>query len=159
MKKHITIILLLLISFTYGQTQIVKSCISTGGGSAVSGNTEVSYALGEVAVQEESQGPTTISEGFIGPDVSATFNIDKLHKLTGVSLYPNPAHSFVKINFRNQDYYAISIFNSEGKMIFFNETAMPSYLISLKNYQIGEYVIIITNLKSKNYTVFKLIIN
>jgi len=75
MKKLFILILFLLTGFTYGQMQIKKSSISTGGGSASAGTTTVISAIGEVAVQENTQGTVHISEGFIGADIAVVLGV------------------------------------------------------------------------------------
>jgi len=52
MKTILSILSILVFSLGFGQTLIKKSSISTGGGSATSGNIQVIYTIGETAVQE-----------------------------------------------------------------------------------------------------------
>jgi hypothetical protein len=56
----------LLSQAAFSQT-IVKSSIDNGGGSVITSDMNMVYTIGEVNVQESSNGDLRISEGFISP--------------------------------------------------------------------------------------------
>jgi len=135
MKNLFTIILLLLIGFTYGQTQIKKSSISTGGGSSTVGNTTVIYAIGEVAVQENTQGAIHISEGFIGPDLSAVLGVNDFGVLTGFYVLPNPVKDRLYIRWEHPGDYEIHLFDLNGKELINSKVTMQVET----SYNLSEY--------------------
>ena len=64
MRKPFTFLILLTTFVGFSQTVIQKSIIDSGGAGATVGTTTIFYTLGEVAVQENTNGSTHISEGF-----------------------------------------------------------------------------------------------
>ncbi len=157
MKDKITIILFLLVSITYGQTQIKKSSISTGGGSATVGTITVISAIGEVAVQEQTQGNIHISEGFIGADLITTSSVEHFAQLTGVRIFPNPATDFVGLHFQNTANYNIAVYDLTGKLIFQQQTDKTDYKIKVKNYSRGVYMLVVKDTKNKKFVSFKMV--
>ncbi|MGK0427242.1 MAG: surface protein [Ulvibacter sp.] len=66
--KTIAPILIILLVPLFGISQIIeKSSIHSGGASALAGDIEVLYTLGEVNLQELAAGDIQVSEGFINP--------------------------------------------------------------------------------------------
>ncbi len=150
MKKLVTLILLLLIGFTYGQTQNKKSSISTGGGSAASGNTKLVYAIGEVAIQEQTQGNNHVSEGFVGPDIATLLGVTEYNVLQGIAIYPNPVQDQLNIRFETSGSYEIYLYDLNGKQLF------KKHLIDnfeagydLSSYQAAVYFLFIIDRENK----------
>lgn len=143
---------------TFGQTAIKKDNISSGGGSNTIGNTSVIYTVGEVVVQENTNGNTHISEGFISPDLLQAFDIEEYTILEGVSIYPNPASSIVNIQFDDASHYQIILTDISGKQLL--ETSSDTDLsqqIDIQHLDRAIYFLIIKDLTNKKYKVFKLI--
>jgi len=157
--KKITSILILFISLTsFSQTAIKKSSIDSGGASTTNGTLTMVYTLGEVAVQENTNGAIHISEGFLSPDIISTVGLDDYTQLAGVQLYPNPATDFVNLSFSKVGMYEISIYDTLGKKV-------KTFPISVSNRQrivLGElpnaiYFILIKNENTKEFISYKLI--
>ena len=85
MKNSIFILAVLIGQFCFAQT-IEKFSIDSGGDSAVNGDIEVLYTLGEVNVQELNVGDISVSEGFIS--TSFKISIDAKVFLQGPLLNP-----------------------------------------------------------------------
>ncbi len=117
MKTLITIIAFLLLVSVYGQTAVKKSSLSTAGGSQTAGNTTVIYAVGEVAVQEQTQGNILVSEGFVGPDFSA-LDIENYSDLTGIEVYPNPVKDIFTVSLPANRSYEFYLYDMNGKQIW-----------------------------------------
>ena len=150
MKKLFILILLLLTGFTYGQTQIVKSSISTGGGSATSGNTKLVYAIGEVAIQEQTQGNNHVSEGFVGPDIATLLGVTEYNVLQGIAIYPNPVQDQLNIRFETSGSYEIYLYDLNGKQLF-KKHLIDNYEAGydLSSYQAAVYFLFIIDRKNK----------
>ena len=155
MKNLFTIILLLLIGFTYGQTQIKKSSISTGGGSSTVGNTTVIYAIGEVAVQENTQGAIHISEGFIGPDLQQTSDIKQNPELVGLNIFPNPTANILNVKYNDNSPLKVSIYDLSGKEIIKSVTGKSNLQINVDKLPTGSYLV---KVNVKNHSVYYKII-
>ena len=117
MKKIITLLVLLTISFSFGQTTIKKSSISSGGGIVTQGNTTVLYTIGEVTVQENTVGTVHLSEGFIGPDMAALLDIEDYTQLQGINAYPNPVQTDLNISLPEYNNYELYLYDLNGKQL------------------------------------------
>lgn len=95
MKSSLTYILLLFVGQIMAQT-VERYSIDSGGATAVNGNIEILYTLGETMVAERSVGNIILSEGFISSS-SATLSIDKDLFLKEIVIYPNPARENIYI--------------------------------------------------------------
>ena len=155
--KNILLILVVLISgLSYGQTQIKKSSLSTAGGSATVGNTTVTFAIGEVAVQENTQGNTHLSEGFIGPDILQALGVEEFSELQGVKIYPNPVADYIHIHLSQSGNYRMYLFDLNGKLINDYQTVEDTYEINVENLQAAVYLLIIVDNDHKLKSMLKI---
>jgi hypothetical protein len=158
MKKLLTLTLTLLVSLSFGQTAIKKENISTDGGSQTNGTTTVVYTVGEIAIQENSNGTIHLSEGFIGPDIAEAMDIKDYTLLQNINIYPNPTQDFVNINFENESEYQINVTDLSGKIIYtFEENNQLEQRINLQNLKVGVYLLVIKDVKFKKYKIFKIV--
>jgi hypothetical protein len=157
MKKILTIIVLLSVTLGFGQTAIKKSSLSTGGGSNTVGNYTLIYAIGEVAVQENTVGSAHLSEGFIGPDIYVANGIEDYGHLQGVSVFPNPVINDMHLLLPEANDYEILIFDLTGKEVMHrNESFETENLIDLSGFKTGVYMLIVIDRNSKQQATFKI---
>lgn len=159
MKKSFIILALFIATIGFSQTAIKKSSIDSGGTSITNGTTSVLYTIGEVAVQENTQGTIHLSEGFISSDILAFLGIsDDYSLLQGVHVYPNPSVDFVNFKFTDEAAYTLSIFDYSGKEIKkMNTQTTNLYTINLSRMASGLYIIVVTNSVKKQYNTFKIL--
>ena len=157
MKRILTLIVLLTIGLSYGQIAVKKSSISTGGGSSTVGTTTVISAIGEIAVQEQTQGTIHLSEGFIGPDLVA-LGIEEYTNLQGVSIYPNPVQNDLNIELLDYNNYELYLFDLNGKQLV-NQKIEDNdrYVLDLSGQKTGAYLLIVIDRKHKKRSIQKVI--
>jgi len=157
--KKITSILILFISLTsFSQTAIKKSSIDSGGASTTNGTLTMVYTLGEVAVQENTNGAIHISEGFLSPDIISTVGLEDYTQLAGVQLYPNPAIDFVTISFSTLGNYNITIYDLLGKEVAaYQIKNTDSERIAFKQLPKAVYMLLITDEQTKQMKSYKII--
>jgi len=157
MKKLITLLTVLTISFSFGQTTIKKSSISSGGGIVTQGNTTVLYTVGEVVVQEQTVGNTHLSEGFIGPDMAALLGIEDYTQLDGVKAYPNPVQNNLNINLSDYNNYEIHLFDLNGKeLLTVNIEDDIETQLNLSQFRTGMYIMTIIDKENKKASTIKI---
>jgi len=157
MKTPVLLFFLLACSLSYGQVNIKKSSISIGGGSATAGNTTLTFAIGEVAVQENTQGNIHISEGFIGPDILSAVGIEDYTALNGTGIYPNPVDTYLQIELPAKQNYEIYLFDLNGKQILGSETDGDNQKqLNLSHLPVATYVLIIVDRKNKQRKIIKI---
>jgi len=146
-------------SFGFSQTNIKKSSISTCGGSATVGTTQVIYSIGEVAVQEHTQGTTHLSEGFIGPDMAEALGITDYGTLSGISVYPNPVTDRFNISLPQSGSYEFYLYNLQGKQIFFRQVNDTQQNFDISRLTAAGYLLIVIDRENKLKKTFKIIKN
>lgn len=157
MKKLLLFIAISSITLGYSQTELRKSSLSTGGGSASVGTTQVIYTIGEVAVQENTQGTTHLSEGFIGPDVAQLVGIQDYGILQGVQVFPNPVKDKVQINLPENNTYEIRLFDLNGKELWTKQIEdVNQAQYNLSRLQTGMYLLIVIDRQHKLSRIIKL---
>jgi len=157
MKKILTIIVLLFISVSFGQVAVKKSTISSGGEISTNGNITVISNVGEVAIQENSQGNILISEGFISPEILQTTGVSDYTMVSNIRIYPNPAVKYVNILMEKSNDYEIILMDMNGKELLTRTDNTQQFQIDLSAYQNATYLLIVKNISTKQYQVFKLI--
>ena len=147
----------MLVTTGFSQTELRKSSLSTGGGSASSGNLYMVYAIGEIGVQESTSGNILLSEGFVGPDIIETVGIEDYGTLTGLKIYPNPVKDNLQIHLPQTGDYEVFIFDLTGKEIFnrnIEDNDEAQYNIA--NFKTGVYLLIIADRTNKLAATVKL---
>ncbi len=160
MKALITLTAVLFYFTAVAQVEITKSCISTGGGTATTGNTDIVSGLGEVAVNEATQGTVHISEGFINPGTMATAGVENYAR-GGFMLhvFPNPATDYIRIQFDDACTYQILLFDLQGHEWNRISGAGKESTLTITTLPPGEYMLLVKNLTDKKYRAFKIIIS
>ena len=157
MKNIFTLIALFILSTSFGQVALRKSSLSAGGGSATAGNLYMVYALGELGVQEADAGSVHLSEGFVGPDITAIVGIEDYGVLEGLKVFPNPVRDNLQISLPDIKTYEVHIFDLTGQEIFnrnIDNDDRASYNIS--NFKSGVYLLVIVDRSDKLSATVKL---
>ena len=160
MKKLIVIMIVLFTELSFGQIQIKKSAISSDGGSITVGNSVLLYTVGELAVQENTQANTQLSEGFIGPDISAILGINDFSVLQGLSLFPNPVTTNLTIQMIQPGNYEIYLFDLTGKQLIAQKITNDNQLVlNLSNFETAVYLLYVVNREKQISKQVKIIKN
>ncbi len=157
MKYLFTLLTLLTVSLGFSQVEFRKSSLSSGGGSASSGNLYMVYAIGEIGVQETTQGNLHLSEGFVGPDIASIVGIEDYGVLEGLKIYPNPVRNNLSIQLPDYGNYEIYLFDMTGKQLWQNnieDENQASY--NMSNYKTGVYILTIVDRQNKKAKTIKI---
>ena len=157
MKQILTFIAFFIIGTSFGQVALRKSSLSAGGGSATAGNLYMVYALGEIGVQEADAGNTHLSEGFVGPDITAIVGIEDYGVLEGITVFPNPVKERLNITLPQDNNYEIHLFDLTGKEILTrNIENNNSAQYNLSRLKTGMYLLVIVDRQNKLSATIKL---
>jgi len=131
MKKTITLVIVFFFLFNCNAQSIAPSVINTSGGSFQSGYYQLEWSIGELALVGEmtsSNNSLVITNGFIQPFVQfpATNNTNNIFRDDEIRIFPNPASSYVEINFftKQRGRIILSFYDGSGRKIF---TVSDSY--------------------------------
>ena len=157
MKTNIIVLLLILSRIGFAQITIKKSSLDSGGKILQQNNIFMMMSIGEIAIQENSQGQLLISEGFINPDMTTSLGMDGFLKMKHVKIFPNPTVNFIKVDFQQSGNYQITIIDINSKIIY-DKYINDKYLkIDMKSYRRATYLLIIKDLVNNKYQNFKII--
>ena len=99
----------------------------------VNGDTLIFYFNGKQLVMKRSEPETSQTTGF---KMESEEDQD-------ISIFPNPANTFLSINTMTHGTYHIEISSMNGQMILTRELESPTHQIDLSSFQKGTYVITI----------------
>jgi hypothetical protein len=157
MKTILSILAFLTISFSFGQTAIKKSSISSGGGVVTQGTTTMVYTIGEIAIQENTVGTTHLSEGFIGPDLTALLGIEDYTELAGIKAFPNPVQDNLTVALADYNNYEIHLFDLNGKeIISVNVEDDNQSVLNLSQLKTGMYILTVIDRDNKQAKTLKI---
>jgi hypothetical protein len=131
MKRTIILTVLFFSLFYCSAQSIAPSVINAGGGSFQSGYYQFEWSIGELALVGEmtsSNNYLVITNGFIQPFIQypATNNINSFFTKDEIKIFPNPASSYVEINFftKQKGRVTLSFYDGSGRKIL---TVTDSY--------------------------------
>jgi len=159
MKKLLFLWSLLWVSAVGFAQTIVKSSLSSGGGSVQTADYYMVYALGELGVAEVSTATVNLSEGFVGPDIAQmVMDVEDYTYWEGVYMYPNPVREVTALHFPETGDYEIVIYDLTGKEIW-RTTAEQSQTVqlSLGTLGAGTYIAGIRDHSRRRYAALKFV--
>jgi len=125
MKRTFTLAIVFFSLFRCSAQSIAPSVLNTGGGSFQSGYYQFEWSIGELALVGEMSGSNNslvITNGFIQPFIQypATNNTNNIFGNDEIKVFPNPASSYVEINFftKQKGRITLSFYDGLGKKIF-----------------------------------------
>jgi len=125
MKRTITLAILFFSLFDCSAQSIAPSVINTSGGSFQSGYYQFEWSIGELALVGEmssSNNSFVITNGFIQPFIQypARDNNNTIFGTDEIKVFPNPASSYVEINFltKQKGRITLSFYDGSGKKIY-----------------------------------------
>ena len=156
MKKILLLIAISSFTLGFSQTELRKSSLSTGGGSASVGTTQVIFTVGEIAVQENTQGNIHLSEGFIGPDLRQSLGITDEVLFSDFKVFPNPSTDIIHINFNQSSDYSLQISDMNGKILLVKNTNQLINTLDLSHLARGMYFLLLKDTANHTYNVLKI---
>lgn len=131
MKRTFTLVLLLCILIKSNAQNIAPSVINSSGGSFQSGYYQLEWSIGELALIGEmsnSNNSYVITNGFIQPftQYPEKNNNNNIFDKDEIKVFPNPATSYVEVNFltKHKGRITLSFYDGSGRKVY---TVTDSY--------------------------------
>jgi hypothetical protein len=125
MKKTFTLVFVFLFVFCSNAQNIAPSVFNSGGGNFRSGYYQFEWSVGELSLigdMTSSNNSLVITNGFIQPftHYPAKDNTNALFGNDEIKVFPNPASSFVEINFltKQKGRITITFYDGSGKKVY-----------------------------------------
>jgi len=156
MKKIYTSILTIFTSLTFAQTNTLQ-VIGSAGNTATSGNTQLTWTIGEPIVTTATNTSNLLTQGFNQGTLIITA-IDELKNLS-VSIQPNPTSdiAIIKLDDQNLSNAQYTLTDINGKVIQQNKIENIQTSVSFQDLANATYFIQVTtnNQKAKTFKVIK----
>jgi hypothetical protein len=144
--KKILILFFLIPIIVLAEPKLERSTVNTGGGEYKGNNINISYSIGEIAVESKSTPTIILTQGFQQPDTLNGVDVRFDQPNIGVKVFPNPAGYKLTIEFPDNNtseiiYALIDIKGEtiiEGKLI-----GVKTQEIDLSKFTNGTYYLII----------------
>src|SRR5678816_2175651 len=124
MKRTNTIVVVFFFFYCINAKSVAPSVINAGGGTFQAGYYQFEWSLGELALVGEmnsSNNSLVITNGFIQPFIQypASNNTNNIFGNDEIKVFPNPASSYVEINFftKQKGRITLSFYDGAGKKI------------------------------------------
>ena len=156
MKKIYTSIFTIFTTLTFAQTNTLQ-VVGSAGNTATSGNTQLTWTIGETIVNTASNTNNVLTQGFNQGTLIITA-IDDLKGMS-VSIQPNPTSDFAIINLDDQNIskaqYTLTDLN--GKVIQQNKIVNKQTSVSFQELANATYFVqvLTNNQKAKTFKIIK----
>ncbi len=146
MKKLLLLACLLSLTRIASSQTLSPEVIGSSGGHYSSGNSQLSWTVGEAVINTHSSGNFQLTQGFHQPYI----NISAFDNLTSgainVSVFPNPTDDLIALQISSSGNYSIQIFDILGRNLE-NKKVENSTLIEfdISEYAAGNYLMRISS--------------
>jgi hypothetical protein len=155
MKK---LLLVLLIS-SIGQAQsISKQVIGAAGKTQTTGNSKLSWTLGEPVVGLMTAGGRQLSNGYYPALNLQALSIEDIDMDMQIKLYPNPTSQVLYVSHPELNSFGITIVDLNGKHVYAG-TINKDEPLDVSNYTQGMYLVTIENKAANKKNTYKIIKN
>lgn len=146
MNKKI-LLLATLCAFAILTAQAQSAIVPTGGTASGNGGT-VTYTVGQIATQTNSDGTTSISEGVQQPYEISVVGVDNYPNITlNAVLYPNPTQGNLQLVMNNGQFamnngkWQIKMFDTNGKYLLSKKIDSETTEFDISSYAPGTYYV------------------
>lgn len=135
-KAFLGFVLMALLSEGFAQSNIVAT-----GGEATGNGGSVSFSVGQIAVQSNGDGTTSISEGVQQPYEISVSGVDNYPNITlNAVVYPNPTQGNLQLTMNNVQLNGeVRAYDANGKYLFNKKIEGETTFFDLSDYAPGTY--------------------
>ena len=134
-------------------TAVAQNAVVPTGGTASGNGGSVTYTVGQIAVQTNSDGTASISEGVQQPYEISVVGVDEYPGITlNAVLYPNPTQGNLQLVMSHEQLQMVN-----GKFLFTKQIDSETTQLDLSPYATGTYFINVCSGKNvmKSFKVVK----
>lgn len=124
-------------------TAVAQNAVVPVGGTASGNGGTVTYTVGQIAVQTNSVGTASISEGVQQPYEISVVGVDEYPSITlNAVLFPNPTQGNVQLTIDNLQFEGeVKIFDLNGKFLFSKKIEGEKTALDLSRYAPATYYV------------------
>ena len=141
-------------------TAVAQNAVVPAGGTASGNGGSVTYTVGQIAVQTNSDGTVSISEGVQQPYEISVVGVDDYPGITlNAVLFPNPTQGNVQLTIVNLQFEGeVKVFDSNGKFLLSKKIEGENTALDLSPYAPATYYVNVYSGKKmlKSFKVVKM---
>ena len=151
MKNKVTTVIVFFISLSCFSQSITPAVTNVSGGSSQQGYYQFEWSVGEMSLINEmsSARDLLVTNGFLQPYILTpwTYNPNNQFGIDEIKVFPNPASSYVEIDFftKQQGQLKISFYDALGRKVYSTESRIYGVdlikNIPVKHLASGSYVL------------------
>ena len=142
-------------------TAVAQNAVVPAGGTASGNGGTVTYTVGQIAVQTNSDGTASISEGVQQPYEISVVGVDEHPEITlNAVLFPNPTPGNVQLTIHNMQINGeVRIYDTNGKFLFSKKIEGENTALDLSHYAPATYYVNVYSGKQmlKSFKVVKMV--
>lgn len=151
-------LIIILIFFLVGSMVSAQEVVSSNGDSKSAAGVEVSWTLGEAAIETLIGSSNTLTQGFHQTKLTVTAVGDILFPGLEIKVYPNPTPEIITIQFseyiENAQYY---LFDLTGKLLENKLINSADTEINMKRFASGQYILKLTDMSKQPIQTFQIV--
>jgi hypothetical protein len=160
MKKPISLFLFFLIfPLCISAQEISQEVISSSGYYSEGSSGQLSWTLGDLAVETYSTEEVSLTQGFQQPFYEVTTAFENLECNFLIQVYPVPSSDFITVEFNElQNNLKVILYNLQGEIILIQQVESKTITLDLNNLSPSEYILKILNNENillKSYKIVK----
>jgi hypothetical protein len=160
MKKSTSFFLFFLVfPLCISAQEISQEIISTSGDYSDGSSGQLSWTLGDLAVETYSSGDAKLTQGFQQPIYEVMTTFKNLEYDFAIQVYPVPSTDYITVEFDQiQDNLEVILYNLQGEKVLSKKVDSETITIDLNYLSPSEYVLKIVNKENKlikSYTIVK----
>lgn len=146
MQNHLltllsTFIIMCIVKSAHSQ-QMVRSSISSFGNSLTTENCTIQTTGGQSGLTNVStNNGLYLRQGFNQPIEKVLFK----NEIFQINVYPNPTTEYFQIQTNAEQTYSYNLFDQMGRLMTSKENVKGSYLVSVKDYSAGDYILVFSS--------------
>ncbi|MBT3384533.1 MAG: T9SS type A sorting domain-containing protein [Prolixibacteraceae bacterium] len=153
--KVITFLTFFIFGINYVFSQEV---IATSGQTSTNSSNQVSWTIGEIAIETVESASNTLTQGFHQTRIIVTALNELTTQDIEIKVYPNPTRDFVNIHFSKKiDIPSYSLFDLSGKLIEQRNIISNEAKINMTEFAEGSYILKLISNKQQLLQTFKII--
>ncbi len=160
MNKTISFFLFFLIfPLCISAQEISQEIISSSGGYSDGSSGQLSWTLGDLAIETYSTGDVSLTQGFQQPAYEVTTAFENLEYNFAIQVYPVPSSDFITVEFDEvQNNLEVVLYNLQGEIVLSKKVESKTITLDLNYLSPSEYILKIINKEKsllKSYKILK----
>lgn len=157
-KYFVTSVFFIVTSFYLVAQRIDEQVISGGGNYGVNEAVNLSWTLGEVAINTQKQTEATLLQGFQQPIYMINVSVPDLEFLLEIDLYPNPTKGMISIELNSSmNELSAKVYDLFGRCLLYKTIEEQRSELDLSEFPPATYLLKILDQENERSSVWRVL--